>query len=395
MVSSVSSRLGARKKGNLEVGLSLATARRSLGSGEPDTLPTYHGSVLYLTDPDYLESLFPGEPPYRADQLREWLYEHPVLTVAEMTNLPRSLREDLAKRLWPFETEVDQSADAGATRKWLFRTSDGAAIETVLMGYPRRTTLCISSQVGCALGCSFCATGQFGFERHLEAGEIVAQIAYAEAFLAAGGMKDCPNRVTNIVFMGMGEPLANYRRVRESIHRIIEHMGVSARAITVSTVGVVPGIRRLAAEPWPVNLAVSLHAADDDLRSRLVPLNQRYPLKEVEAAAVRFFEAKGRRVSIEWTMIAGVNDSDDQASKLATIAHRMRAHVNLIPLNPTPMTADLPSPSQRIEEFLGVLRRNGINATLRDTRGQDIDAACGQLRVRTAPIGWPQQQSEA
>jgi 23S rRNA (adenine2503-C2)-methyltransferase len=341
--------------------------------------------VLYLTDPANLESLFPDQPPYRADQLREWLYKHPVLTADQMTNLPMNLREDLAERLWPFDVEVEQSADTGATRKWLFRTPDGAAIETVLMGYPRRTTLCISSQVGCALGCSFCATGQFGFERHLEAGEIVAQVAFAGAFLAAGGMTDCPNRVTNIVFMGMGEPLANYRRVRESIRRIIEHMGVSARAITVSTVGVVPGMRRLAAEPWPVNLAVSLHAADDGLRSRLVPLNQRHSLKEVEAAALEFFAAKGRRVSIEWTMIDGVNDSDDQATKLASIAHRMRAHVNLIPLNPTPLTADLPSPHHRIKTFLGVLRRNGINATLRDTRGRDIDAACGQLRVRTAP----------
>jgi 23S rRNA (adenine2503-C2)-methyltransferase len=347
---------------------------------------TYHGSVLYLTEPEHLETLMPNEPPYRVGQLREWLYEHPVLATENMTNLPSTLRGELADRLWPFELEVELSADAGTTRKWLFRTPDGAAIEAVLMGYPRRTTLCISSQVGCALGCTFCATGQFGFDRHLEAGEIVAQVAFGQAFLAGAGMKGSPDRITNIVFMGMGEPLANYARVRESIRRMIDHMGISARAITISTVGVVPGMRRLAAEPWPVNLAVSLHAADDELRTTLVPLNKRYPLEEVEAAAIEFFEAKHRRVSIEWTMIDGVNDSDDQATKLAAIAHRLRAHVNLIALNPTPLAPDLPSPQHRIDAFVSVLRRRGVNTTLRDTRGRDIDAACGQLRARAAVL---------
>ena len=340
--------------------------------------------MLYLTEPEVLETLLPGEPSYRAGQLREWLYMRPVLSAESMTNLPAGLRRGLEDRLWPFEVEVEQSADGGLTRKWLFRTPDGAAIEAVLMGYPRRTTLCISSQVGCALACTFCATGQFGFERHLEAGEIVAQVAYAKAFLAAGKMKDCPDRITNIVFMGMGEPLANYPRVRESIRRMIEHMGISARSVTVSTVGVVPGMRKLAAEPWQVNLAVSLHAADDDLRSQLVPLNKRYPLSKIEAAAAEFFAAKHRRVSIEWTMIDGVNDSPDQATKLAAIALRLRAHVNLIALNPTPLTPDLPTPLYRIEEFLSTLRGRGVNATLRDTRGRDIDAACGQLRARAA-----------
>ena len=337
-----------------------------------------------MTAPEDLEALLPNEPPYRARQLREWLYEHPVLTTEQMTNLPTTLRTELGGGLWPFALEVEQSADAGATRKWLFRTPDGAAIEAVLMGYPRRTTLCISSQVGCALGCTFCATGQFGFDRHLEAGEIVGQVAYGQAFLAGNGMEGCPDRITNIVFMGMGEPLANYVRVRESIRIMIEHMGFSARSITVSTVGVVPGMRRLAAEPWPVNLAVSLHAADDELRTTLVPLNKRYPLQQVEAAAAEFFEAKRRRVSIEWTMIAGVNDSDEQADKLAAIAARLHAHVNLIALNPTPLTALLPSTRPRIENFLTVLRQKGVNATLRDTRGADIDAACGQLRARSA-----------
>jgi LysM repeat protein/pyruvate-formate lyase-activating enzyme len=234
---------------------------------------------------------------------------------------------------------------------------------------------------GCALACTFCATGQFGFDRHLEAGEIVAQLAYAAPTCVRphGG---CPDRVSNVVFMGMGEPLANYDRVRESLRRMIEVMGLSARSITVSTVGVVPGMRRLADEPWQVNLAVSLHAADDELRSRLLPINRRYPLAEVEDAAAEYFEKKGRRVSLEWTMIDGVNDSDDQAIKLAPIARRLKAHVNLIAMNPTPLTDSHPSSQRRIAEFVDTLRDHGVNVTVRDTRGRDIDAACGQLRAR-------------
>lgn len=335
----------------------------------------------YLIAPEQLDELFPDEPEFRADQLRRWLYTTPTLSSQEMTNLPRHLREDLEERLWPFIVELAQSADAGTTRKWLFRAPDGAAIETVLMGYPRRATVCISSQAGCALGCTFCATGQFGFERHLQPGEIVAQVAYAQAVLRTGGIPSAPDHLTNIVFMGMGEPLANFDRVRESLRRIIEVMGISARSVTVSTVGMVPGMRRLADEPWPVNLAVSLHAADDELRTRLVPINKRYPLAEVEAAAANYFERKGRRLSIEWTMIDGVNDTLEQAAKLAEIARRLRAHVNLIPLNATPMSSDQPSPKQRINPFMGLLRTRGVTVTLRDTRGKDIDAACGQLRV--------------
>ena len=336
----------------------------------------------YLIAPEELSDLFPEEPPFRADQLRRWLYTTPALTSQQMTNLPSHIRDDLETRLWPFKVEIEQSADQGATRKWLFRAAGGAAIETVLMGYPKRATVCISSQAGCALGCTFCATGQFGFERHLEPGEIVAQVAYAQAFLRTVGIAGSPDHLTNIVFMGMGEPLANYNRVRESLRRIIEVMGISARSVTVSTVGMVPGMRRLADEPWPVNLAVSLHAADDELRTTLVPINKRYPLAEVEAAAAHYFEKKKRRLSIEWTMINGVNDSQDQAAKLADIARRLRAHVNLIPLNATPMSTDQPSTRDHIKSFAGLLRMRGVTVTVRDTRGKDIDAACGQLRVR-------------
>ncbi|MGH8914090.1 MAG: 23S rRNA (adenine(2503)-C(2))-methyltransferase RlmN [Acidimicrobiia bacterium] len=341
----------------------------------------------YLHAPEDLGDLLIGEPPYRLDQLRGWLYRTPVLDVQSMTNLPGTVRDLLDGRLWPFEVELEQSADDGTTRKWLFRAHDGAAIEAVLMGYPRRATLCISSQAGCALGCTFCATGQFGFERNLDAGEIVAQVAYASAFLRQIGMPGVPTHLTNIVYMGMGEPLANYARVRESLRRIIDVMGISARAVTVSTVGMVPGIRRLADEPWPISLAVSLHAADDELRSTLVPINRRYPLAELEAAAADYFARKRRRLSIEWTMMDGVNDTKEQAAKLSAIAARLRAHVNLIALNPTPLTRESASSGTQIKAFARELRRRGINVTIRDTRGRDIDAACGQLRLLAGKRG--------
>lgn len=346
--------------------------------------------MLYLADPDHLDELIPDEPPFRGRQLREWLYEHPVTTVDQMTNLPADLRTSLQHRHWPFTVEVEQRSDSGTTRKWLLRTPDGVALEAVLMGYPNRVTLCLSSQAGCALACTFCATGQFGFDRHLEPGEIVAQLAFAQAQLHEDPMAGCPDRVSNVVFMGMGEPLANYDRVREALRRMIEVMGLSARSITVSTVGVVPGMRRLADEPWQVNLAVSLHAADDELRSRLLPINRRYPLAEVEAAAAEYFTKKHRRVSLEWTMIDGVNDSDDQAMKLAPIARRLKAHVNLIAMNPTPLTDSHPSSEARIASFVAVLKDRGVNVTVRDTRGRDIDAACGQLRARTAKTKQPE-----
>ncbi len=335
--------------------------------------------MSYLIAPEDLAKLFDGEPAYRADQLLDWLYRKPVFTAAEMTNLPSSIRAHLEEDLWPFSCEAERVGDAGKTVKWLFRAPDGVAIESVLMGYPRRATLCISSQAGCALGCTFCATGQFGFERHLEPGEIVAQVAWAQAHLRTSGLPGASDHLTNVVFMGMGEPLANYDRVREAIRRIIETMGMSARNLTVSTVGVVPGIRRLAEEPWPVNLAVSLHASDDETRDSLVPLNRRYPIAAVEEAARYFFDQKGRRVSIEWTMIDGVNDSTAQADGLVEIALRLRAHVNLIALNPTPLTTDTASP--RIDAFARRLAEGGVNVTIRDTRGQDIEGACGQLRA--------------
>ena len=338
--------------------------------------------MAYLVEPDDLASILPGEPAYRADQLREWLYRHPVLDAASMTNLPSSVRGAIAESLWPFEVEHTQTADGGRTVKWLFRTPDGVAIEAVLMGYPKRTTLCISSQAGCAMGCTFCATGQFGFDRHLDAGEIIAQVAYAAAHLRAEPLPRSPERVTNVVFMGMGEPLANYDNVREAIRRMVEEMGMSARAITVSTVGFLPGMRRLVEEPWPVTLALSLHAADDNLRTSLVPLNQRYPIDDLIDVARTYREVKGRRVSLEWTLMAGVNDTPEQARALASIAVELRAHVNVIALNPTPLAPQERPSDRAVREFVDEVARFGATVTLRDTRGSEIDAACGQLRLR-------------
>ncbi|MCJ7725976.1 MAG: 23S rRNA (adenine(2503)-C(2))-methyltransferase RlmN [Acidimicrobiia bacterium] len=338
----------------------------------------------YLSPPEDLEELLPGEPSFRADQVRHWLYETPVLELDEMTNLPVTIREYLAP-LWPFTVEEQQEADGGRTVKWLFRAPDGAAIEAVLMGDRSRVTLCISSQAGCAMGCTFCATGQCGFDRHLSAGEIIAQVAYAKAYLRAHPMPGSPERLGNVVFMGMGEPLANYDQVRESIRRMVEIMGMSARSITVSTVGFLPGMLKLAEEPWPVTLALSLHAAHDDLRERLVPLNRRYPIDDLIEAAAAFQRNKGRRVTLEWTLMEGVNDTAEQATVLASIAAELRAHVNVIALNPTPLSKDRPPTRQRAEEFVALLAARGANVTLRDTRGQGIDAACGQLRARKRP----------
>ena len=337
----------------------------------------------YLTHPDELAGLVPGEPPYRVRQLRDWLYRTPVLEASAMTNLPGSIRQRLDP-LWPFAVEAEQTDDEGRTVKWLMRAPDGASYEAVLMAYPDRNTLCLSSQAGCAMGCTFCATGQFGFERHLAAGEMVAQVAYASARLRHEPLPGSPERVGNVVFMGMGEPLANYDNLREGVRRLVKEMGISGRSITISTVGLVPGMLRLAEEPWPLTLALSLHAADDELRSRLVPLNDRYPIDELIAAARHYVEVKGRRLTLEWVLIAGVNDTPEQARGLASIAAELGAHCNVIPLNPTPLTGYRAPTRAAVTAFVEQARRAGANVTLRETRGRRIDAACGQLRTRHA-----------
>ncbi|MFO1536309.1 MAG: 23S rRNA (adenine(2503)-C(2))-methyltransferase RlmN [Actinomycetota bacterium] len=320
-----------------------------------------------------------GEPRYRADQVWAGLYgaRSPLDRV---TSLPRALRATLAAAL-PEALDVATSVESadGATRKWLWRTRRGGAdVETVLMRHPTRATVCVSSQAGCAMGCTFCATGQAGLDRHLDPGEIVEQVVRAQ--------HACPQRVTNVVFMGMGEPLANYDPVRAAVDRLHGDLGLSARQITVSTVGVVPGIRRLAGEPWPVTLAVSLHAPDDSLRDTLVPLNRRYPIAEVLDAAAEFAATRGRRVTFEYAVIPGVNDRIDQAEalgrRLAAWPGRGGAHVNLIPLNPTAGFPGGTPSSGRVRAFATALARPGVTVTVRRNRGVDIDAACGQLRAR-------------
>ncbi len=330
----------------------------------------------YGAGPGEIEDLLGSwdEKPYRTRQLWDGLYRRRA-PLEELTDLGKALRDRLAEAL-PLELApcTTETADGGETAKWLWRATAGAEVETVLMHYRDRATVCVSSQAGCAMGCTFCATGQAGFERHLTAGEIVEQVARAQ--------HASPARVSNVVFMGMGEPLANFDATWAAVERLHHHFGISARHLTVSTVGVVPGIRRLAEQTLPVTLAVSLHAPDDDLRDQLVPLNRRYPLDEVLAAAGEYLDHSGRRVSFEYAMIDGVNDSPAQATALARRLAGLGAHVNLIPLNPTAGFGVPASPPERIARFAERLRAGGVNATVRRNRGTTIDAACGQLRAR-------------
>jgi 23S rRNA (adenine2503-C2)-methyltransferase len=331
-----------------------------------------------------------GEPPFRAGQLSRHFFARFTDQADEMTDLPLASRDALAAALLPrlLTAERETSCDAGTTRKTLWRTFDGALVESVLMRYPDRVTMCVSSQAGCGMGCPFCATGQAGLTRNLSAAEIVAQVVAGARMLAAGQVPGGPARVSNVVFMGMGEPLANYQNVIAAVRRLTEPvpegMGISHRSVTVSTVGLVPAIARLAAEQLSVTLAVSLHAPDDELRDTLVPVNRRWKVTEVLAAAWDYAAATGRRVSIEYALISGVNDQPWRADRLGSLLAGRLAHVNLIPLNPTPgsqWTASLPA-SQR--EFVRRVAAHGVPVTVRDTRGREIDGACGQLAASAA-----------
>jgi 23S rRNA (adenine2503-C2)-methyltransferase len=334
----------------------------------------------YDLRPDELAALLDGEPAYRLRQVWDGLYKR-ARRPAEMTDLPAALRQRLEEALPPALEETSRLvADGGDTVKWLFTLSDGARVETVLMAYPDRVTACVSTQAGCAMACEFCATGQSGFVRHLTAGEIVEQVV--AAVRAAR-----PRRLSNVVFMGMGEPLANYDRTWAAVERLHGDLGLSARHLTLSTVGIIPGIRRLAGEALPVNLAVSLHAANDALRDRLVPINRRYPLGPLAEACADYVAASGRRLSIEWALIDGVNDRATDAAELAAFARPLAAHVNLIPLNPTPGYPVRGTPRQRVTAFAETLRALGVNATVRVTRGVTIDAACGQLAGAPVAVG--------
>jgi len=344
---------------------------------------------LYDLDTAALDALVVGwgEPRFRADQLRAWLYDRRVASFDAMTNLPLGLRRRLADEttLGTLRVAAEQVARDG-TIKRVYELSDGQLVESVLMPYDDdRRTACISSQAGCAMGCAFCATGQMGFARHLSATEIFEQAALFARELAARG-----ERLSNIVMMGMGEPLHNYDAVVAAIRRLNADLGIGARKITVSTVGLVPQIRRLADEGVQVTLAVSLHAATDDERSSFMPVNRRWPLAELIAAVRDYQAATRRRVTFEWALIAGQNDSVEQAERLGALLRGLICHVNLIPLNPTAGYAGAPTDPDQAARFVAVLERAGIPATVRVRRGIDIDAGCGQLksevvRRRAAP----------
>jgi 23S rRNA (adenine2503-C2)-methyltransferase len=329
-----------------------------------------------------------GEPAFRAKQLSTHYFGRLVRDVDAMTDLPAATRARLTDDLLPtLLTPVRELAcDDGATRKTLWRGHDGTRAESVLMGYPDRATVCVSSQAGCGMACPFCATGQGGLQRNLSTGEIVEQVRQAAA-AARDGALGTPMRLSNVVFMGMGEPLANYKRVVDAVRRITEPapdgLGISARGVTVSTVGLVPAIDKLTAEGLPVTLAVSLHTPDDELRDTLVPVNNRWKVDEVLAAARRYAQATGRRVSIEYALIRDVNDQPWRADLLGKVLRQQlgskRVHVNLIPLNPTPGSEWDASPRRVQDEFVRRVQAAGVACTVRDTRGREIAAACGQL----------------
>ncbi len=382
-----------------------------------------------LTMPERVAAMMAaGFPGFRAKQLSRHFFVHHTSDAAEMTDLPVAGRDDMVAALMPpLLTPVRHlSADQGATIKSVWRLHDGALVESVLMRYARRATVCISSQAGCGMNCPFCATGQEGFTRNLSTAEMVSQVVEASRMLTAGmvtgsgpeaqgesevGAFDTPDdegddqtagdeaggepggpvRVTNVVFMGMGEALVNYKRAVAAIRRMVDPapdgLGMSARGITMSSVGLVPGIDRLAAEGIPVTLALSLHAPDDELRDELVPINNRYSVDEALDSARRYFDATGRRVSIEYALIRDINDQAWRADALGKkLNERGRGwvHVNPIPLNPTPGSKWTASRTGVMQQFVERLRAHGVPTTVRDTRGSDIDGACGQLAAATA-----------
>ena len=326
------------------------------------------------------------EPRYRAGQIWRWIYGQFVTDFDEMTNLPQGLRDRLGQlyRLNPLTPVDEWTSGDGLTRKVLFRLADGATIESVLMAYEQRHTVCVSSQVGCAVGCAFCATGQGGFSRHLDPGEIVAQPLYFARQLRSAGQS-----ISNVVVMGMGEPLLNYDAAWQAIEMWNDHQGfdLGARRITLSTAGYVPGIRQLAQESLQVGLAVSLHAADDALRDQLVPLNRTYPLADLFDACHEYVSLTRRRITIEYALIDGTNDSMSQAQDLAALLQGLLCHVNLIPLNPTAECAYRPSTQERTRAFRNALLEHHVPTTVRLRRGADIQAGCGQLRQQQLSRG--------
>lgn len=319
-----------------------------------------------------------GEPGFRAEQISDWLYNQRVGSFEAMSNLPRASIEKLKAlaRLGELDMAAQRFSRDG-TEKRLYRLPDGQLIESVLMPYnDGRRTACISSQAGCALGCVFCATGQMGFGRHLSAAEIFEQAMIFARDLAARG-----ERLSNVVFMGMGEPFHNYDASLEAVAMLMNRLGIGARHITISTVGLAPQIRRFADEGLQVKLAVSLHSADDAERSALMPVNRRWPIAELIDACHYYVERTKRRVTFEWAAIAGENDTIAEAQRLGRLLAGLHCHVNVIPLNQTMGYRGRPAPAPDLDRFLAALRQYGVNATLRVRRGIDIEAGCGQLKT--------------
>jgi 23S rRNA (adenine2503-C2)-methyltransferase len=323
----------------------------------------------------------------------DWIYKRYAQTFAEMSNLPKTLRERLEEEaiLSPLRIVTQVVSQAGDTQKILFCLPDGQTIETVLMVYEKRRTLCISSQAGCAMGCTFCATAQGGLARNLTAGEIVAQVLHFASYLADPDAEPAmdlerPTAVTNIVLMGMGEPMHNYNNVWSALRRLTEHdaFGLGARNITLSTVGLVPMIDRMAEEGLQINLAVSLHAPNDDLRSQLVPINRRWKVDDLLAAVARYIEKTNRRITFEYALMQGINDSPALAEELGQKLSSLLCHVNVIPLNPIPHSPFQPTSDEDTEHFVQILRAHGVPATVRLRRGIEINAGCGQLRQANA-----------
>ena len=330
-----------------------------------------------------------GLQAFRAKQLSNHYFARLVEDPAEMTDLPATQRDELVAALLPdLMTPLrTMEADRGTTRKTLWKLFDGALVESVLMRYPDRATMCVSSQAGCGMACPFCATGQGGLQRNMSTAEIVEQVVAGARALARGEVPGGPGRVSNVVFMGMGEPLANYKAVIGAVRRLTDPtpdgLGMSARGITVSTVGLVPRMRQLAEEGIPVTLALSLHAPDDELRNELVPLNTRFSVAETVEAAWNYAKVTKRRVSIEYAMMRGINDQAWRADLLGDVLQSYGdwgwVHANLIPLNPTPGSKWTASDPADEREFVRRLEAKGIATTVRDTRGREIDGACGQL----------------
>lgn len=362
--------------------IQLQASRQAQGEARP---------ALYDLTFDELQALliFWGEPAYRARQLWAWLYKRLPASFDEMTDLPARLRQRLAAEtvLHRLRVVAEQESSDKGTRKLLLELPDSQRIESVLMSYERRRTACISTQAGCGMGCVFCATGQMGLLRNLTSGEIIEQALFIERELRQNkgrrSGEGTERGLTNIVLMGMGEPLANYGPTLAALRRLIDPTGFNfgQRRITLSTVGLVPAIERFSREGLQVGLAVSLHAATDELRNELVPINRRYPLAQLMAACRNYVARTGRRITFEWALIRDVNDTPEQARALVRLISGLLCHVNVIPLNPTRGYAGAPSTHEHVAAFREILERAGIPCTVRVRRGIDIQAGCGQLRT--------------